>query len=227
MFPIKDDNPTRKRPVVTWALIAINVGVFVGTLLSGTFDQTINDYGVRPARVLQGRELHALLTSMFLHGGILHILGNMIYLWIFGNNVEDVLGRCKFIIFYLATGLVATFSFVAVNPTSDIPLIGASGAISGILGAYILLWPRARVHTAVGFFYFWTLVAIPAAAVIGFWFVLQLLNMSIVWLVGAGAEIAYMAHIGGFVAGMMLILPLRAKLGKTRPRVTYTIRYHY
>ena len=227
MLPLKDDNPTRRRPYVTWTLIAINVGIFVGTLLAGTFEQTIYAYGVRPERILKGQELHTLITSMFLHGGILHIFGNMLYLWIFGDNIEDVLGRGKFILFYLATGIVAAFSFIAVNPASNVPLIGASGAIAGTLGAYIMLWPRARVRTAVGFFYFWTLVAIPAMVVIGFWFVLQLLNASIIWIAGAAAETAYMAHVGGFIAGILLILPVWLKRRGRRRSASYTIRYHY
>jgi len=222
MFPIKDDNPTRRRPVVTWTLIAINVGIFAGTLFAGTFDQTIDAYGVRPDKILHGQELHTLITSMFLHGGILHIFGNMLYLWVFGNNVEDVLGRGKFILFYLAAGLVAALAFIAVNPTSDVPLIGASGAIAGVLGAYLLLWPGAGIYV-IGF----TLVVVPAAVVIGFWFVLQLLNASVVWIAGVAAETAYMAHVGGFIAGILFVLPVWLKRRKRRRRASYVIRYHY
>jgi len=221
MFPIKDDNPTRRRPIVTWTLIAINVVIFAGTLLAGTFDQTIDAYGVVPKKILQGQELHTLITSMFLHGGILHIFGNMLYLWVFGNNVEDALGRGKFIIFYLATGLVAALAFIAVNPTSDVPLIGASGAIAGVLGAYLLLWPWARVYV-IGF----TIAAIPAAVVVGFWFVLQLLNASVVWIAGVAAETAYMAHVGGFIAGALLILPVWLKR-RRRKTVKYTYQVGY
>lgn len=223
MFPLKDENPIKRRPIITYALIVINVGVFVGTLIAGIFDQTILEFGMKPAEVLNGQNLHTLFTSMFLHGGILHILFNMWYLWIFGDNIEDVLGRGKFILFYLGAGLVASFAHAFSAPGSTIPTIGASGAIAGVLGAYMLLYPWARVHTAIIFFYIIHLITIPALAMIGFWFVLQLLSASVTWMTGASAGVAYWAHIGGFIAGVVLILPMWRKLRK-RKRAGYTHR---
>ncbi|MDI6883765.1 MAG: rhomboid family intramembrane serine protease [Hadesarchaea archaeon] len=227
MFPLKDENPTRRRPILTYSLIIINVAIFVGTLLTGTFDQVNQEFGMKPAEVLVGQNLRTLFTSMFLHGGILHILFNMWYLWIFGDNIEDVLGRGKFILFYFGTGLAASFVHafsVAGTPSAAIPTIGASGAIAGVLGAYMLLYPWARVRTAIIFFYIIHLVMVPAALMIGFWFVLQVISASVLWAAGATAGVAYWAHIGGFIAGVLLILPVWRKLRK-RGRYVYTIRY--
>lgn len=226
MFPLKDDNPTRKRPILTYALIIINFAIFIGTLLAGTFDQSIEEFGMRPAEVLAGKQLHTLFTSMFLHGGFLHIVGNMWYLWIFGDNIEDVLGRRKFMLFYLGAGLAASFVHAFSDPTSTIPTIGASGAIAGVLGAYMLLYPWAKVYTAVIFFFIPHLVMIPAALMIGFWFVLQVISASVLWVAGTTTGVAYWAHIGGFLAGMLLILPVWIKSRKRRrARYVYTIRY--
>jgi len=226
MFPLKDENPTKRRPILTYALIAVNVAIFVGALLAGVFDRTIVEFGMRPAEVLAGREPHTLFTSMFLHGGILHILGNMWYLWIFGDNIEDVLGRGKFLLFYLGAGLVASFAHALSVPGSMIPTIGASGAISGVLGAYLVLYPRARVHTAIFAFWIIHLVTIPAAAMIGFWFVWQVLAASVTWMAGIPTGVAYLAHIGGFIAGMLLILPVWRKLKRRRrARFVYTFEY--
>ncbi len=226
MFPLKDENPTRRRPILTYALIIVNVAIFVGTLATGTFGQSIEEFGMRPAEVLEGRQLHTLFTSMFLHGGILHILFNMWYLWIFGDNIEDILGRGKFILFYLGTGLVASLVHTFSDPGSMIPTIGASGAIAGVLGAYMILYPWARVHTAVIFFIMIHLVMVPAVVIIGLWFVLQVLSASVLWAAGTTAGVAYWAHIGGFLAGMLLILPVWMKLRKRRrARYVYTLRY--
>jgi len=223
MFPLRDENPTERRPILTYALIAVNSAIFVGTLLAEVFEQTIMDLGMRPADVLAGRRLDTLFTSMFLHGGILHIVGNMWYLWIFGDNIEDVLGRGKFLLFYFGTGLVASFAHALSDPGSMIPTIGASGAISGVLGAYLVLYPRAKVHTAITAFWIIHLVTIPAAAMIGFWFVWQVLAVSVTWWAGIHARVAYLAHIGGFIAGMLLILPVWRKLKRRRrARFVYT-----
>jgi len=223
MFPLKDENKTRRRPIVTYALIIINTAVFVGTLLIGNFDQTILQFGMKSKEVLAGQQLHTLFTSMFLHGGVFHILFNMWYLWIFGDNIEDLLGRGKFILFYLGAGLVAGFVQAFSDPSSTVPTIGASGAIAGVLGAYMVLYPWARVHTAVVFFYFIRLITIPALAMIGFWFVLQALSASVTWMTGVSGGVAYWAHIGGFIAGILLILPVWLKIREHRHR--YTIRY--
>jgi len=226
MFPLKDENPIRRRPILTYALIIVNVAIFVGTLATGTFGQSIEEYGMKPKEVLAGQNLHTLFTSMFLHGGILHILFNMWYLWIFGDNIEDILGRGKFILFYLGTGLVASLVYSFSDPGSIIPAIGASGAIAGVLGAYMILYPWARVHTAVIFFIMIHLVMVPAVVIIGLWFVLQVLSASVLWAAGTTAGVAYWAHIGGFLAGMLLILPVWMKLRKRRrARYVYTLRY--
>lgn len=204
MFPIKDENPTRRRPILTYALIAANVAIFVLTVTSGSFDEYIDKFGMRPAEILGGTNLHTMLTSMFLHGGILHIVFNMWYLWIFGDNVEDRMGRRKFIAFYLAAGIAGGISHALSDPGSTIPTIGASGAISGILGAYVVFYPWADVYTAVIFFYFLRIVAIPALIVIGAWFALQLLSGTVTWLSGISTGTAYWAHIGGFVFGLFV-----------------------
>lgn len=216
MFPLKDENPTSRFPYVNTALIVINIAIFILTLLTGTFESTIERYGMRPVEVLAGKRLDTLFISMFLHGGILHILGNMLYLYIFGDNVEDALGHGKFLAFYLGTGIIASLIHALTDPSSNIPTIGASGAISGVLGAYLLLYPRARVYTAVGIYLFWRIIMVPAIFFLGFWFLLQLLSASVTWLTGISEGVAYWAHIGGFVAGVLLTLPARAKLRKRR-----------
>jgi membrane associated rhomboid family serine protease len=164
---------------------------------------------------------------MFMHGGILHILFNMWYLWIFADNVEDVLGRGKFLLFYFGTGLVAGFAHAFTNPDSMTPTIGASGAVSGVLAAYMLLYPWARVYAAVTMFYFIHLITIPAIAMIGFWFILQVFSASVVWLSGVSTGIAYLAHIGGFLAGLLFILPLWMKLRRKSRSISFEYRSHY
>src|SRR5439155_24575741 len=156
----------------------------------------------------------SVLESMFLHGSILHIAGNMLFLWIFGNNVEDRLGKVKYIIFYLLSGLAAAYAQSAVFPNSAVPLIGASGAIAGILGAYLLMFPRARIVSLV-FFFLITWVALPAWVIIGLWFLMQL--VSSVGSVAGNTGVAYMAHVGGFIAGMLLLLVFRPRRPEQRP----------
>lgn len=214
MFPLKDDNPRSSFPIVTVLLLLANVAIFACTLLNGTFEEIINFYGMRPVEVLAGKRLETIITSMFLHGGILHIAGNMLFLFIFGDNVEDVFGHGKFMLFYLGTGVAASLIQAITDPGSSIPTIGASGAISGVLGAYIMLYPGARVLTAVGIYFFWRIVRIPAIFFLGFWFLLQVLSASVTWLTGTTEGIAYWAHIGGFVVGAALALPAKALLKK-------------
>lgn len=211
MFPIKDENPTKTRPILTISLILINSSIFLITFFSGSFYQVIDDFGMKPAEVFAGRELHTLVTSMFLHGGWLHIIGNMWYLWIFGDNIEDICGRTKFLALYFASGIIASLAHALSGPSSMIPTIGASGAISGVLGAYIVLYPRAKVHTLIIAGYFLPVVMIPAIAFLGFWFLLQVLSVSFLTVAGAPSGVAYLAHIGGFIAGAILIWPLRRK----------------
>ncbi len=235
MFPIHDDNPTRTTAFVTIVLIAACIAVFFWQIsLGDAVQRAVYAFGVIPAVLLDGKSLApgldilpaawmSIFSSMFLHGGWMHLIGNMLYLWIFGNNVEDAMGHTRFIVFFLVCGIIAALAQAVPNPSSEIPMIGASGAISGVLGAYLLLHPHARVLVVipVGVLIFTQRIA--AYWVLGFWFVLQLFNS---WL---SAEqlggIAYGAHIGGFVAGMLLIpffkhrnVPLFAPAHKTESR---------
>ncbi len=215
MIPLRDDNPTRSRPVLTVLLITANVLVFIYQLSLGQRQEQalVFQFGAIPAVIVGARSLPeqlaaippvlSLFTSMFLHGGFMHIIGNMLYLWIFGNNIEDAMGRARFLIFYLTCGVLAALAHILSNPSSVIPTIGASGAISGVLGAYLLLYPHARVLTLIPLGFFTRLIYLPAGLVLGFWFVLQLISGSLGSPEGGG--IAWFAHIGGFVAGMALV----------------------
>lgn len=207
MFPIGDDNSNRRTvPWVTYILIALNLVFFVLELTGG--EAFIMKWAFVPSRFLAnpGGEFLTLFTSMFMHAGWLHLGGNMLYLWIFGDNVEDRFGHGKYIIFYLLCGLVATFAQLAFNTTSDIPNLGASGAIAGVLGAYIILFPKGRIKVLSGS----RTVQVSALIVIGLWIVLQLFSGigSIAAASGVGG-VAYMAHIGGFVAGILLTFLFR------------------
>jgi membrane associated rhomboid family serine protease len=211
MFPIGDDDSGRRIvPVVTYALIAINVLFFFVELSGG--EQFIQQWSVVPRRLITNpaSDFPTLFTSMFMHAGWLHLFSNMLYLWIFGDNVEDTFGHIKFLIFYLVCGVAAIFAQLIFNLNSNVPNLGASGAIAGVLGAYILLFPRGRVHVLMGR----GVIPMPALVVIGLWIVLQL--VSGVGSISDTAEtggVAYMAHIGGFFAGLLFTLVLRA----TRP----------
>ena len=205
MFPIKDENPPSKFPILNMIFIVVNVAVFFSLyLFSGNYDEIILNYGLIPNDFVSGNfeRFYTLFTSMFLHGNFLHLFGNMIYLYIFGDNVEDALGSGQYLIFYLLCGIIASITHILSLTNPDeyfIPTIGASGAISGVLGAYFLLYPHARIITLV--FYGWVfLTAIPAIFFLGFWFLLQWLYA--VYDVGGG--VAYWAHIGGFIAGLAL-----------------------
>ena len=210
MVPIGDDNSQRRTfPTVTIVLIVLNVLVFLLELSGG--DQFITEWAFIPARFSQdpGANAVTLFSAMFMHGGWLHLFGNMLFLWIFGDNVEDRFGHIKFLIFYLLAGLAATFSQYWVSPESGIPNVGASGAIAGVLGAYILMFPQSRVNVLVGR----QLVAMPAFIVLGMWIALQLVSG-----VGTSAAtdesaggIAYMAHIGGFVSGLLMTFLFRGR----------------
>ena len=208
MIPLRDVIPSRTTPYITVAIIVVNALVFVFELRLPLTDRAsfIEVYGIVPASVGS----LSLLTSMFLHGGWLHFLGNMLYLWIFGDNVEDRVGHGRFIVFYLTCGLAATLAQVVSNPTSVVPIVGASGAIAGVMGAYFVLFPRSRVLTLLPLFIFWELIEIPAILFLGFWFLLQLLSG--VGSVGAGqgvSGIAFWAHIAGFATGAVAILFFR------------------
>src|SRR3989339_1236013 len=202
MFPYKDDTPTQTFPFVTIGIIAINVLAYLWEILSPVGERYIIDnYGAIPSGLLSFEKTQALhpiatvFSSMFLHGGLLHVGGNMLYLWIFGDNIEDRLGHFRFFVFYLLSGLIASLTHIIMLPDSTLPMIGASGAIAGVLGAYFLLYPRAHVLTLVFFFFFVDIVKIPALVFLGLWFIFQLLSS------GAGGGIAWYAHIGGFGAG--------------------------
>jgi membrane associated rhomboid family serine protease len=225
VFPLKDDNPSRTAPVVTVALIVLNALVFVYqiSLQAGSPDGAraaqafIEEFGLVPCRLTGacrvGPELPlpvvTIFTSMFMHGGLFHIGGNMLYLWIFGNNVEDTLGHIRYLIFYLLSGIAAALVQTVVGPSSLVPMVGASGAISGVLGAYLVLFPGAHVTTLIILGFFFRVVQIPAMVVLGFWIVLQVLNG--LGSFGASGGVAFFAHIGGFVAGMGLLFVLRPR----------------
>ena len=205
MFPVGDDNSQRRSfPTVTLALIGLNVLVFLAELAGG--DQFITNWAFIPSRFSgqPGANAVTIFSAMFMHGGWLHLLGNMLFLWIFGDNVEDRFGHLKFLIFYLLAGIAATFSQYALSPESGIPNVGASGAIAGVLGAYILMFPHARVNVLLGR----QIVAMPAFVVLGLWIVLQLVSgVGTIGYTDESADvggIAYMAHIGGFVAGLLM-----------------------
>ena len=197
--------------MVTYAIIALNVLVFVYELLLdsvGGLTTFLTTWGVVPARLLgefSAVELLTLVTSMFLHSGLMHILGNMLYLWIFGDNVEDRMGRLRFLCFYLLAGVGAGVAQMAADPNSVIPAVGASGAIAGVLGAYLLLYPHARIDTLVTWSFFVRLRAMPAVVVLGFWFVLQFLNGVLSFGVGQTGGVAWFAHIGGFALGLLTV----------------------
>jgi membrane associated rhomboid family serine protease len=202
MFPIGDDNSAgRTVPVATYALIALNVLVFFLELNGG--EPFIEQWSVVPRRLTQdpGGDFITVFTSMFMHGGWLHLGGNMLYLWIFGDNVEDRFGHAKFTLFYLLCGIAATVAQVAVSMGSNVPNLGASGAIAGVLGAYLILFPRGQVKVLMGR----GVVPMPALVVIGMWIVLQFINgIGSITQSSETGGVAYMAHIGGFVAGLVL-----------------------
>jgi membrane associated rhomboid family serine protease len=213
LIPLRDINPTERFPIVTLILVILNIVVFVYELALGSLGSEIfvNTYALVPANLFATvpRTPHSipafatLFTSMFLHGGFLHIAGNMLYLWIFGNNVEDAMGRIRFVIFYLLCGVFAAYAHALANRDSLIPMLGASGAISGVLGAYLILYPRARVVTLVFFGFYIRTMEIYAMVVLGFWFVLQFLNA--LMTSGSRGGVAWYAHVAGFLAGILLI----------------------
>jgi membrane associated rhomboid family serine protease len=215
MLPLKDENPTKHFPFVTIALIAANGYVFLSAITDpAAYDVAINLHGLIPARLVQGppTEYLTLFSAMFIHSGWGHLLGNMLYLWIFGNNVEDYLGKTRFALFYLLCGTLASLAHLAVDPYSAIPMVGASGAISGILGAYLLLYPRARVLTLIFLGFYITVIRIPAVVLLTLWIVIQTVNS--LALGAGGGGVAWLAHIAGFAAGMVLIHPCKRILGK-------------
>ena len=232
MFPLKDNIPTDRFPVVTVALIVANVLMYFlfqkGGITSGPSDANVIDYGAFPYEFTHWGEqcvpvdqgigcgdvsgqpsaLVTAFSSMFMHGSIVHLGGNMLFLWIFGNNVEDSMGRAAYLAFYLLGGLAALAAQVVIDPSSTVPTIGASGAVAGVLGGYLLLFPRARVVTLIFIVFFFTILELPALAILGFWFVQQILfgyfDLSDP-TGGGGGGVAYFAHIGGFAFGLLAI----------------------
>jgi membrane associated rhomboid family serine protease len=224
VIPLRDENPTRSFPWLTIVLIAANVAVFVYELTLGPSELQAfwTRWAIVPSRFLADplapAELATIVTSMFLHAGWLHVLGNMLYLWIFGNNVEDRFGPIGFALFYLVCGIAAAAAQIAASPSSVLPNLGASGAVAGVLGAYLLLFPGAAVITIIPIFFFIEVARVPAYLVIGFWFVLQLGNG--LASLGSGMAgmtgVAWFAHIGGFIAGLALAAPV-AIASRRRP----------
>ena len=235
MIPLHDANPTRRTPVITLAIIAacdVVYGYQVLLLAQGgddALDAFITRWGVVPAELVDAlrsgsfasMETVTLVTSQFLHGSLVHIAGNMLFLWIFGNNIEDRFGRLAFLAFYLVGGVVAGLTQVVIDPTSTVPTIGASGAIAAVLGAYLVLFPGARVTTAIFLIFFYQLIEIPAIFVLGFWFALQLFDG--IGSLGAMGQattggVAFFAHIGGFIFGAAIALLVRAVAGRPAGR---------
>ena len=216
MFPIRDHNPSERTPYVTLGLIATNVAVFLVGLGLFQDDHALArfyyDYALLPMRLSNGENYAALVTSTFIHGGLAHLTGNMLFLWIFGDNLEDEMGHLPFLAFYLVCGIGASLAQAAVNPMSTIPIVGASGAIAGVMGGYLLLFPKARVDIFVFLIVFFRIFPIPAWIMLVVWFAMQLFS----GITGGGGGIAYWAHAGGFVAGLVLTVPLWLRLGGMR-----------
>jgi len=230
MFPIRDDNPTLSTAWMTFLIIGLNVAAWIFLQGFGMFPQlpiSLCRFGVIPGELLgvvppgttvplgpgmscvveASHNWYTVLTHMFMHGGWLHIIGNMWFLYIFGDNVEDSMGPVRFLVFYLWCGLAAVLVQMIVNPYSPVPMVGASGAISGVMGAYIILFPRALVHMLVFFGFFFTRIVVPAFFMLGYWFLLQIMG-GFFALGAASGGVAFWAHVGGFVAGMLFILPI-------------------
>ena len=230
MFPIRDDNPTLGTPAITVVLIGLNVAAWIlvqGMGAEPTLSQSVCELGLIPGELLgripegytlpMSREMSCVigpphwytpLSSMFLHGGWLHLIGNMWFLWLFGNNVEDSMGHGRYVVFYLLCGLAAASAQTLVNPNSAIPMVGASGAISGVMGAYIVLYPRVRIHMLIFLGFFITRAVVPAYVMLGYWLLLQIVG-GLPALAEESGGVAFWAHAGGFLAGAVLVLVFR------------------
>ena len=208
MIPLKGENPTKNFPVFTLLFLILNIIIFVYGINLPIHPSVLYDnYALIPYELVRHpiKSYPTLYTSMFLHAGIGHLGGNMLYLWIFGNNIEDVLGKFRFILFYFICGTIAALGHIATDMESQIPMVGASGAISGILGAYLMLFPFARIKTFIFLGIFWTIARIPSIVLLIIWIVLQILNS----LATDSGGTAWFAHIGGFISGVLLILPFK------------------
>ncbi|MBD3345888.1 MAG: rhomboid family intramembrane serine protease [Chitinivibrionales bacterium] len=240
MFPLRDDNPTIHTPVITYVIIGINAAVWI--LIQGLGTQpalikSVCNYGLIPGELLgtvpagtqipiskgvactidRSPDWFTLVSSMFMHGGWLHIIGNMWFLWVFGDNIEDTFGKVKYIIVYLLSGLVAAGAQIMINPSSTIPMVGASGAIGGIMGAYAVLFPRARVEMLVFLGFFITRIDVPAIFMLGYWFFIQLIS-ALPTIGTATGGVAFWAHIGGFLAGIASVYVLGIKQKQKQDR---------
>ncbi len=215
MFPIRDHNPSTRTPYVTYVLVLANVLIFLAYWLPIESERELGlfyiTWGLIPAKAMAGLDLHTILTSMFLHGGWMHLIGNMLFLWIYGDNMEDQFGHFGFLAFYLACGTAAAFGQIAADPRSFAPMVGASGAIAGVMGGYLLLFPKARIDIFFFFLIFFRIIPIPAWIVLGLWLALQ------VWSGLSPSDsdggVAYFAHLGGFAAGLALTIPLWLRRG--------------
>ena len=230
MIPLKDDVTSETTPFVTYGLIALNLFVYLYQFslgldsrgpAQGPFEAFVLEFGLVPCRLTGAcatadqfpSPFATIFSAMFMHANLLHVAGNMLYLWIFGDNVEDTLGHGRYLLFYVASGVAAGLGHALVNPSSRVPMVGASGAVSGVLGAYLLLFPGATVLTLIAFFPFYRIIHIPAVIVLGFWIVLQVVSGYVTVALGRGETggVAWFAHIGGFVAGMLLLFLLRPR----------------
>ncbi len=219
MIPLRDANPSRTLPFVTYLLIGLNAAAFILELSLGhALPDFIREFGVVPIRVSAAIDSYnpdagaflPFVTSMFLHGGWMHLIGNMIFLWVFGDNIEDLFGHGRFLFFYLFAGVSAAATQVFIDPGSGVPMVGASGAIAGVLGAYVILFPRARVLTLIPIFFFFQLLELPAYIFLGLWFLMQMASGVLSLRIGADAGgVAWWAHIGGFLAGALMVPILR------------------
>lgn len=218
MLPIRDHNPSEKTPFVNYALIAINIIVFVsywGYIDDYYYMMTFyGSWAFTPVDLTEQGEVFGLFTSMYLHGGFMHLAGNMLFLWIFGDNLEDELGHFRYFLFYTLSGVAATLTHYIAEPYSDIPLVGASGAIAGVMGAYFLLYPKAKIDILFYFLIFFRIFTVPAWILLGLWFGMQLVNGYAMSAGGAG--VAYWAHAGGFIIGFVLIIPRWLRRGGRR-----------
>jgi len=216
MIPLKDDNPTSGKPIITYFIISLCVLIFLTQLTSQSYKtgQLFYSYGLIPSVLMSHNQLPmdlyiipgwlTIFTSMFMHGGFMHLIGNMLYMWIFADNIEEDLGAARFLVFYFLSGIGAAMTQVLMDTHSQIPMVGASGAIGGVLGAYLINHPKAKVLVLIPFGFFSQLIKIKALYVLGFWFILQFIS--------SGGGIAYAAHIGGFVSGIILILFFNKKI---------------
>lgn len=217
MFPIRDHNPSERVPYVTYALLIANIVIFLSYLPIMNDPRALSEFwdtwAMRPVEIVNGVDTYTLFTSMFLHGGFMHLAGNMLFLWIFGDNLEDQMGHVPFLIFYLVCGIGADVGQVLADPSSGVPTVGASGAIAGVMGGYLLLFPRAKVDILLIIIIIFKIFPVPAWVMLGLWMAMQVFNGITTDTTGGG--VAYWAHAGGFVVGFILCIPLWLKRGGT------------